>query len=123
MEYGWMMLRTLFVLGAVCALAYGLLRWGLKRFVPAGGAGKGRMEIVDRIGVAPKQSVLVLRVGSRYLLVGSSEAGLQNLGEVSGEDMQSADMQIDAKRVYSPPILSEIESPKLEVSELEDEVA
>ncbi len=96
MEYGWMMVRTLFVLGAVCALAYGLLRWGLRRFVPVGARGAGRMEVVDRLGVAPKQSILVVRVGSRHLLIGSSEAGLQNLGEIDGGDMQIDADQLDS---------------------------
>ena len=95
MEYGWMMLRMLAVLAAVCALAYGLLRLGLRRFAPFNPSAQGRLEVVDRLGVAPKQSLLVVRTGGQFWLVGSSEAGLQMLGELDADPWRERDGDLD----------------------------
>ena len=85
MDMSWMLLRMILVLGAVCALAYVVLRWGVKRLVtfdPARGRG---LEVVERLGIAPKRSLLVVRTGGEYWLVGSSEAGLEMLGKLDAE--------------------------------------
>lgn len=87
MEYGWLLLRTLLVLAAVCALAYAILRWGLRRFVPSTTPRATDLEVIERLGVAPKQSLLLVRAGSRHLLIGSSEAGLQHLAELSADEL------------------------------------
>jgi flagellar biogenesis protein FliO len=41
------------------------------------------LEVLGRRFLDPRQSVLLLRIGSRILVVGSSTAGLQGLGELS----------------------------------------
>ena len=86
MEFGWMLLRMLAVLAAVCALAYAMLRWGVRRLSPLNPNRSSRMEIVDRLPIAPKQSLLVVRTGDQIWLVGSSEAGLQMLGSLDGQN-------------------------------------
>jgi flagellar biosynthetic protein FliO len=84
MEYGWILLRMIAVLGAVCALAYVSLRWGLKRYTNLQPGAKGQMEVVDRLGIGPRRSVMVIRTGGQYWLLGSSEVGLSMLGELEG---------------------------------------
>jgi flagellar biogenesis protein FliO len=42
----------------------------------------GRLEVVDRLGLEPRRSVYVLRIGSRYVAVASTEAGMQVLMEI-----------------------------------------
>ena len=86
MEYGWMLLRMVAVLAAVCGLAYVILRWGLRRFAPFDPDQTGRLEVVERLGVAPKQSLLVVRAGDEYLLIGCSESGFERLGRLRRED-------------------------------------
>lgn len=81
-----MLLRMIVVLGAVCALAYGSLRFGLRRLVRMPAPGARRLEVVERIGVAPKQSLLVVRAGRQFLLLGSSEAGITTLAELEEAD-------------------------------------
>ncbi len=85
MDYGWMLVRMVLVLGAVCALAWVLLRWGLKRLAPMQGDQQGNLEVVDRLGVGSGRAILVVRAGEEYLLVGSSEAGLERLGRLEAD--------------------------------------
>ena len=82
MEYGWILLRMIGVLAAVCALAYVLLRWGVQRLSPFDPDRTGRLAIVERLGVAPKQSLLVVRAADQVWLIGSSESGIEMLGEL-----------------------------------------
>jgi flagellar biogenesis protein FliO len=49
----------------------------------------GRLELIDRLGLEPRRSVYVLRVGSRYVAIASTEAGVQVLMELSPDAVQS----------------------------------
>ena len=95
MDYGWMLLRMMGVLAAVCALAFVVLRWGLKRMAPFDADGAGRLEVVERLGLGPKQSLLVVRAGEQYLLVGISEGGFEPLGTLDAGDWQESNEPLD----------------------------
>ena len=85
MELGLIFFRMLLVLGAVCALAYASLRWGLRRFAPSGQTPGRILSIEERIHLSPKRQLLVVRVGEDRILIGSSEAGLQRLHQIPDE--------------------------------------
>lgn len=82
MDYGWMLLRMVVVLAAVCGLAWVLLRWGLKRLSPADPGASGRLEVVERLPVGADQSLMVVRTGDQYWLIGVSNAGIDRLGQL-----------------------------------------
>jgi flagellar biogenesis protein FliO len=77
---------TLTALGIVIGLVL-LLRWGLSRF---GGMRIAKpspvVEVLSRTTVAPRNHVLLLRVGQRVLVVGDSSAGLRTLADVDDPD-------------------------------------
>ena len=50
--------------------------------------GPGSLELVDKLGIDPKRSVHVVRAGSRFLAVASSENGLQLLAELNPADFR-----------------------------------
>ena len=85
MEFGWMLLQMFVVLGAVCALAYVLLRWGVKRLVAFDPDRAGRLQMVERLAVGPKRAILVVRAGDEFILVGSSETGFERLARLDAE--------------------------------------
>lgn len=62
-----------------------LLRTLLKRLArPArGGPRGGAIEVLARTAVPPRQQLLLVRVGRRLLVVGSSPAGLSTLAEIA----------------------------------------
>jgi flagellar biogenesis protein FliO len=72
---------------AVIALIF-LLRWFGKVFFPAatGKAQSRVVEVVSRSPLAPKQQVMLLRVGKRLLVVGDSAGQLSTLCEISDPD-------------------------------------
>lgn len=79
---GWA-LSTLAALGIVIGLIFGA-RW---LYTKMGGAVVARpspvIEVLSRTPVAPKNHVLLLRVGQRVLVVGDSSSGLSTLADVS----------------------------------------
>ncbi|MBB6430751.1 FliO/MopB family protein [Algisphaera agarilytica] len=79
---GWA-LSTLAALGVVIAMIFGA-RW---LYTKMGGAVVARpspvVEVLSRTPVAPKNHVLLLRVGQRVLVVGDSSSGLNTLADVT----------------------------------------
>ncbi len=84
-DYGGMLLKMIVSVALVCLLAYAILRWGLSRLV-GGDQTTGQMEVLGRLAIAPNRSILVVRVGPRYLVVGSGETGISILSELSEQE-------------------------------------
>lgn len=82
--YGLYLLQTLLALGAVCLLAYVVLRWGAKRLYGVGRPGQ-RMRLIERLPLEPRRSLYLIEVAGRRLLVGSAESGVTLLTEVAPE--------------------------------------
>lgn len=93
MDYGWMLLRMIGVLAAVCGLAWVLLRWGLKRLSPYQPESAGRLEVVEQLPVGSKRSLMVVRAGREYWLVGASESGLEQIGRLDPAAWQGAETE------------------------------
>jgi flagellar biosynthesis protein FliO len=55
------------------------------------GRALGPVELLARLPLEPRRSVLVVRVADRVLIIGSSEAGLVKLGELRGEALGELD--------------------------------
>jgi flagellar biosynthetic protein FliO len=76
--YGWFLFETLIILAAVCALAWIVIRVGVRKLYPqsAGAFGKeGALRIVARLPLEPRRSVYILEAAGKTLLVGVSEGG------------------------------------------------
>ncbi len=84
--YGLYLVQTLLALGAVCLLAWIVLRWGLKRVYGRGREGR-LMRVVDRLPLEPRRALWVVEVAGRYLLLSTSEQGsaisLKSMGQGS----------------------------------------
>lgn len=78
----------------VCVvLIIGLAYW-FTRYVAGGGAlgafsGGRKMEVLDRMPLGRDQSMVLARVGERYLLLGSGTAGVTLLAELTAEEAAS----------------------------------
>ncbi len=86
--YGLYLLQTLLALGAVCLLAYVVLRWVSKRFHGLGRPG-GRMRLIERLPLEPRRSLYLVEVEDRRFLVGSGENGITLLSEISDREEAS----------------------------------
>ena len=78
-----MLLSVLLVLAG----AYFFTRWAGQNlgggFLTARGS---RLQVIDRASVGRDQAVLVVKAGQRYLLLGSTPAGLTLLAELTPEE-------------------------------------
>jgi len=83
--YGSLLLQMVISLGIVCLLAYLLLRYGLKRLLPDQNQ-KGQMEVLARLPLEPRRTLLVVKVGEKVLVLASSESGIQPVSELSAEE-------------------------------------
>lgn len=73
-------------LSVVLGVIFGLL-WLLRRYVPSvRKAPPGPLRVVARTTISPKQSVALLEVGRRYVLVGITADHLTNLGHIQDPD-------------------------------------
>ena len=79
----------LLVLVLVMAGAYFFTRWAGKS-LGSGFAvfrgGSSRIEVLDRASLGKEQALLVVKAGERYLLLGSTAAGLALLAELTKEE-------------------------------------
>jgi flagellar biogenesis protein FliO len=85
---GWMLFRTLAVLGAVIASIYLTLNVGLRRLMGLQGVPMGRASVVsvlERVPLDQRRTLFVLKAADEYLLVGGGESGLQLLSKLDRE--------------------------------------
>jgi flagellar biogenesis protein FliO len=85
--YGGYLLETVLTLLAVSALAFVLLYAARRVGV---GRATGGLDLVGRLPIDARRSVVLVRVGRSVLVVGVSEAGLIKLGELPAADLPAA---------------------------------
>jgi flagellar biosynthetic protein FliO len=73
--YGWALVKLLVALFLVCALAYVAL-WLLRRRLRAArGAGAASLRVVERLPLSSRQSLFLVELAGRYLVIGVGESG------------------------------------------------
>lgn len=98
----WMLIQTVVALGLVCGLAYLIFRVVLPRL--AVGYGTSNMvRIVDRIGLDTRKSLYVIEVAGKWMLVASSESGVQFIAELDAEAALKAEEMVAASRKLPEP--------------------
>jgi flagellar biosynthetic protein FliO len=92
----------------------------VRRYVPAARAGSGgSMKVVARTYLSPKQSVALLQVGRRHVIVGITPDRLTNLGHIEDVQesfdlrVQTAASALDTARQGSAPRSEEASFDKL----------
>ncbi|MCI9555804.1 MAG: flagellar biosynthetic protein FliO [Lawsonibacter sp.] len=80
-------LALLAVILLVLAGAYLFTRWAGRGLVlSTGGGGRGRLQAVERLSLGRDQSLVVVRTGTRFLLLGCTPAGISLLRELTPEE-------------------------------------
>jgi flagellar biogenesis protein FliO len=82
--YGSYVLETILTLIAVSLLAFVLLYGARKAGV---GRAMGGLDLVGRLPIDARRSILLVRVGPQVFVVGVSEAGLTKLGEIPSAEV------------------------------------
>jgi len=80
------LLGILALMVGILAGAYYFTRWAGKGLGTLPGLGGQNLRVLDQIRVGRDQSVLVVRAGARYFLVGAAPSGVSLLAELSPEE-------------------------------------
>ena len=91
-ELGAQLLKTVLMLGAICAFAYLLLGKALPRVLAlspgarrALGPPSGLIEVVDRLPLDARRAFYVVKVGEQCFLVGLTDQGMSTLARLDLE--------------------------------------
>lgn len=76
---------SLVSLGAVCLLAYVVLRWLGRQGV---GRGAGPLKVIARCALEPKRSVYIVEAAGRYFLMGVGDGPMTLLSELDSDAVQ-----------------------------------
>lgn len=68
------------------------------------------MRVIARLPVEPRRSVLIVRIGPRHLILGSSEAGFQPLGELDEDEARAFEKTTDERTRSFADVLAGIRS-------------
>jgi flagellar biosynthetic protein FliO len=93
----WMLVQTVFALVFVCGLAYLIFRVILPRLAVNYGS-NNMVRVVDRIGLDARKSLYVIEVAGKWMLVGSSESGVQLIAELDAATAKIAEEEIFKQR-------------------------
>ena len=91
---GYLLFKTLVLLGVVVAVIYLTLNVGARKLMKLTPDKGALVRIVERVAVEPKKSLYVVEVAGGYLLVGSSESGFSSLGTL---DATAVRKQVEAR--------------------------
>jgi flagellar protein FliO/FliZ len=86
----WMLIQTMLALALVCGLALLIFRWVLPRLQLTPAGANSMVRVVDRVMLDARRSLLVIEVAGRWLLVSSSETGVQLISELDAAEAESA---------------------------------
>jgi hypothetical protein len=85
-------LKVIAILAVVALFALVALRFWLPKLTGVQGAATGPMSVVWRLTLEPRKMLYIVRAGSEYLLISSSDAGVQFLTSLDRERVD-ADVQ------------------------------
>ena len=89
--YGEFLLTSLLVLVIVCVLAWVVLKFGLRKLYPGARAGaSGPIRVVARLPLEPRQTLHVVEVGGKTLLIGSGDRPASLITELDAEAVAAA---------------------------------
>lgn len=83
--------RLMLVLCGILALAVVAIRFWFPKLLMMKQAPTGPIEVCARMPLEPRRTLYIVKAGSSYMLLASSEAGVQHLAALSAEEC--ADLQ------------------------------
>lgn len=92
-----MIIQTFLALAFVCVLAYVIFRWLMPRLVAVRPAG-GMVRVVERAPLDARRSLYVVEVAGRWLLIGSSESGVQLVSELDAARAEELARESEERR-------------------------
>lgn len=88
-DFTWLFIKMLLVLGIVCILAILFLKYVMPRtgLVRAGHRGK-YFSVLGRYQLEHRKSLYLVEVGKRYLVIGCADHGINTLAELTEDEVR-----------------------------------
>jgi flagellar biogenesis protein FliO len=83
--YGLFLVETLLILVAICALAYVVLRFGVRRLYGGPAGQGGPVKVLQRVALEPRRALYVIEAAGKTLLVASAESGMTLVSELDAD--------------------------------------
>lgn len=107
---GYLLFKTLVVLGIVVAIIYLTLNVGARRLLKLAPSSEALVQVVDRVPLDAKKTLFVVSAAGEYLLVGSTETGLNLISKLPTEQVQQALAKRDAQRAAAGTFLDRLQA-------------
>lgn len=88
-SYGDLLVTSLLVLGAVCVVAFVVVRVAGRWLATGRVRGAHVLDVVARVPLEPRRSLYIVEVAGKSLLVGTSEMGLSVLSELDRDQVRA----------------------------------
>ena len=88
-----MLVKTTIILVVICILAYLLIRFVLRRFIPQAGKQRGQSDklvLLERLMLEPRRSLQVVRAGGKVLLLAVSDGQISLLSELEPSEWEES---------------------------------
>ncbi len=83
----WETVKMVVVLGCILTAAVYLIKHGSAKIQPKMTKEDGLLQIVDRLSLGPKTGVMLIKVGSKYYLLGMGEQTVTRLDEIQQDEL------------------------------------
>lgn len=87
-SYGSLLLETILALILVCALAYVVLKYGLKWLIPKEKSGLGAMKVVDRLPLDGRRTLYMVKIGKKVFLLAATDTSIRSVGEMDASNVE-----------------------------------
>jgi flagellar biogenesis protein FliO len=110
LSLGWVLLRTMVVLGIVVALAYLTLNVGMRKLlgIRTTGGARGLVEVLERIPLDQKRVLFVIRAGEELLLVGGSDVSLNLITKLDSASVDKLKTENPPQSLQLSPFLQKL---------------
>jgi flagellar biosynthetic protein FliO len=88
-DFTWLFIKMLFVLGAVTILAVLILKYGVPRTAFYKRLSRGSLfKTISRQNIEPRKAIYLVEVGSKHMLLGVTDHTITPITEVSKEEVE-----------------------------------
>lgn len=87
LDFTWLFMKVMFALLVVCLIAFVVLKYVLPRASFVRRAADSDVEIIERFTLEPKKNLYILKVATKYLLVGTTENSIRSLLELDAKEI------------------------------------
>ena len=107
---GYLLFKTLVVLALVVAIIYLTLNVGARRLFQLAPSSQALVQVIERVPLDAKKSLFIVSAAGEYLLVGSTETGLNLISKLPTDEVMQALAKRDALRAAGPTFLSRLQA-------------